>query len=169
VSETVSDSLLLLGNAAVFAYLDRVAALRDERQRCSTASGAGYRPDMGFPRALTEREREVLLLVLPREGFAEVDVYRAQVDAAMVTGRCSCGCATINLEVGPGVPAATFLGTPLLPTEARGKDPSDPRLPVEIILFAREGTLESLEIVYYGDKPPTEFPATQDLKTVTML
>jgi hypothetical protein len=33
VSETVSDSLLLLGKAAVFAYLDRVAALREIQQR----------------------------------------------------------------------------------------------------------------------------------------
>jgi hypothetical protein len=123
---------------------------------------------MGFPRSLTQHEREVLLLLLPRDGFEEVDVYRAQVDAATVTGMCSCGCATINLEVGPDAPAATFVGTPLLPTEARGQDPSDPSLPVEIILFAREGTLESLEIVHYGDEPPKYFPAAQDLKTITM-
>jgi hypothetical protein len=123
---------------------------------------------MGFPRALTEHEREVLLLLLPREGFEDVDVYRAQVDAATVTGMCSCGCATINLEVDPDAPAATFVGTPLLPTEAHGRDPSDPSLPIEIILFAREGTLESLEIVYYGDRPPKDFPAAHDLKTVTV-
>jgi hypothetical protein len=103
---------------------------------------------MDFPRALTEREREVLLLLLPPEGFADVDVYRAQVDEATVTSMCSCGCATINLKVGPGTPPATFVGTALLPIEARAKDPSDPRLPVEIILFAREGTLDCLEIVY---------------------
>ncbi len=40
---------------------------------------------MDFPRALTDREREVLLLLLPPEGFPDVDVYRAQVDQAAVT------------------------------------------------------------------------------------
>lgn len=123
---------------------------------------------MDFPRALTEREREVLLLLLPADGFADVDVYRMQVDEATVAGMCSCGCATIYLDVRPGVTAATFVDTPLLPVEARGPDPSDPSLQVEIILFAREGTLGSLEIVYYGNTPPREFPATQDLEAVVM-
>ena len=119
---------------------------------------------MAFPRALTDREREVLLLLLPPEGFADVDVYRAQVDGATVTGMCYCGCATVDLAVDPGVARAAFVGTPLLPIEARGHDPSDPRLPVEIILFAGEGRLDSLEIVYYGDTPPSEFPAARDLE-----
>ncbi len=122
---------------------------------------------MDFPRALTDLEREVLLLLLPPEGFADVDVYRAQVDQAAVTGMCSCGCATIDLDVDPNAPRATFVGTPLLPVEGRGHDPSDPSLPVEIILFAREGALGMLEIVYYGDTPPKQFPAAGDLEAVT--
>ena len=123
---------------------------------------------MDFPRPLTDREREVLLLLLPPDGFADVDAYRAQVDQVAVSGVCSCGCATIDLEVGPSAPRATFVGTPLLPVEGRGHDPSDPSLPVEIILFAREGTLGMLEIVYYGDTPPKQFPAGADLETVTV-
>jgi hypothetical protein len=80
------------------------AAALPQSASCSSpldSGRRGYRPGMGFPRALTEHEREVLLLLLPREGFEDVDVYRAQVDAATVTGMCSCGCATINLEVDP--------------------------------------------------------------------
>jgi hypothetical protein len=136
-------------------------ALREERKH-------GYRQCVDFPRALTDREREMLLFLLPSGRFADVDVYRAQVDRAAVTGMCSCGCATIHLEVDPNAPRATFAGTPLLPVEARGHDPSDPSLPVEIILFVREGTLDSLEIVYYGVTPPKEFPAAGDLDAVTV-
>jgi hypothetical protein len=123
---------------------------------------------MAFPRALTDREREVLLLLLPPGGFADVDVYRAQVDQAEVTGMCPCGCATINLDVDPSAPQATFVGTPLLPVEGRGHDPSDPSLPVEIILFAREGSIGSLELVYYGNTPPLEFPDRADLEAVKL-
>jgi len=84
----------------------------------------------------------------------------------MVTGSCSCGCATIYLAPDPGAPRATFVGTPLLPVEARGPDPSRADLPVEIILFARQGLIESLEIVYYGDTPPKEFPAPRELQAL---
>lgn len=108
------------------------------------------------------------MLLLPPNGFTGADVYRAQADQATVTGMCSCGCATINLAVAPGAPRAPVVGTPLLPIEGRGHDPSDPSLPVEIILFAREGTLEMLEIVHYGITPPEQFPAADDLRAVTV-
>jgi hypothetical protein len=123
---------------------------------------------MDLPRALTTREREVLSLLLPLDGFADVDVYRAQLDHATVTGGCSCGCATIYLAIGPEAPLSSAAGPDpsLLAIEARGKDPSDPSLPVEIILFAKNGALESLEIVYFGDTPPKELPATERLEAL---
>lgn len=37
----------------------------------------------------------------------------------------------------------------------------------QIILFAREGFLESLEIVYYEDNPPSEFPEPEQLRLIT--
>jgi hypothetical protein len=39
---------------------------------------------------------------------------------------------------------------------------------VQLILFARHGWLESLELVYYSPKPPTEFPAASELRLVTL-
>jgi hypothetical protein len=125
---------------------------------------------MDLPRALTTREREVLSLLLPRDGFADVDVYRAQLDDATVTGGCSCGCATICLAIGSEAPRATPAGPhpSLLAIEAHGKDPSDPNLPVGIILFAKNGALDSLEIVYFGDTPPKEFPATERLEALKL-
>jgi hypothetical protein len=112
------------------------------------------------PRPLTSREREVLALLLPAEGFRDVEVYRAQLDRTSVTGRCDCGCATIYLGVDPAALRASAGGPAdsLLPFEARGQDPADRSLPIEIILFGRDGALASLEIVYYGDTPPPEFP-----------
>ena len=60
----------------------------------------------------------------------------------------------------PGTPRVKFNrpNDSPLPFEARGLDPADASLPIEIMLFAREGALSSLEIVYYGDTPPSEFP-----------
>jgi hypothetical protein len=112
----------------------------------------------------------VLALLLPSDGFPDVAIYRAQVDHASVTERCDCGCATVYLDVDPGMPRVK-LGRPHnspLPFEARGEDPADPSLPVEIMLFAREGALASLEIVYYGDTPPTEFPDPARLEVLKL-
>jgi hypothetical protein len=62
-------------------------------------------------------------------------------------------------------PRACFHGTPLLPVEAETGDGDDL---VQLILMARHGWLESLEIVYYSREPPTEFPAPTDLRLVTV-
>lgn len=62
-------------------------------------------------------------------------------------------------------PRARFHGTPLLPVEAEaGEDENF----VQLILFARHGWLESLELVYYSPDPPTKFPTTSDLRLVTL-
>ena len=124
---------------------------------------------MSFPRPLSLRERDVLGLLLAAEGFPEVGIYRVQLDQATVTGRCDCGCATIYLEVDPAAPRAA--GGPAdtaLPFEALGHDPADPSRPIEVVLFARDGALASLEIVYYGDTPPLEFPDPADLEVVKL-
>lgn len=36
------------------------------------------------------------------------------------------------------------------------------------MLFARDGAINSLEIVFYGNTPPTEFPPAGDLETVRL-
>jgi hypothetical protein len=87
-----------------------------------------------------------------------------------VTGRCDCGCATVYFDVDPAAPRAAFTGpadTPL-PLEALGHDPADPSRPIEVVLFARDGALANLEIVYYGDTPPLEFPDPADLEAVKL-
>jgi hypothetical protein len=46
---------------------------------------------MTVPRPLTVQERGIVLALLP-VGFADADVYRAQIDHTSVTETCSCGC-----------------------------------------------------------------------------
>ncbi len=58
-----------------------------------------------------------------------------------------------------------FHDTPLLPAEAEAGDGDDL---VQLSLFARHGWLESLELVYYSPKPPTEFPALAEVRLFTV-
>lgn len=108
------------------------------------------------PRALTSRERETLLCLLPEGGFDGVEQYRQQVEHATVIGRCPCGCPTITLEIDRSLaPRSTVGGTPLLPLEGWAGEGDQL---VELILFAPEGWLQSLELVYYTEKPPSDLP-----------
>jgi hypothetical protein len=124
---------------------------------------------MPFPRTLTTREQEVLALLLPPDGFPGVDVYRAQLKDTTVTGRCECGCATVYLEVAPGTPRSTFdrSNPSPLPIEAHGQDPSDPAFQYRSCCL-REGALDSLEIVYFGDTPPRDFPGVESLEAMKL-
>jgi hypothetical protein len=55
-------------------------------------------------RRMTSEEQAVVLAMLAQD-FPGSEELRAQVPAAVVTGRCTCGCATIDLRVEP-VPRA---------------------------------------------------------------
>jgi hypothetical protein len=109
------------------------------------------------PRPLTALEARTLVRLLPEGGFEGVMQYRAQAEHCMVHSMCPCGCATINLAVDQELaPRSNALGTPLLPIEGRAEDATG--RPLELILFAADGWLSSLEIVYYSDATPREFP-----------
>ena len=108
------------------------------------------------PRPLSDHERTTLLLLLPEGAFPDVGTYREQVTAAEVVGKCPCGCATIRLRVDPSkARQASYVGSPLLPVEGRSRAGFPPR---ELILFAGDGWLDSLEIVYYDEPPPSSLP-----------
>src|SRR5436309_2398133 len=57
------------------------------------------------PRPLTDREAEILDFLLTPD-FPGRDALRAQANTAKVVGRCSCGCATIDLATDPEAPFA---------------------------------------------------------------
>jgi hypothetical protein len=80
-----------------------------------------------------------------------------------VIGRCGCGCATIDLWVDPTRAGPSTVVRDAIPVEARSLR-DDP--PYELLLFVRDGYLESVEIVDYADEhrfrefpPPTDFLA----------
>jgi len=52
-----------------------------------------------FPRQLTHREAEVLDFMLAVED-PRIEPLRAQRRGVVATGRCGCGCASIDLAVG---------------------------------------------------------------------
>lgn len=92
--------------------------------------------------------------------FPGVGRLRKQVDSALVVGRCDCGCPTIDLTVAAGAPCADAERSPL-PSELRDTS-VDP--PGEVILFVKNGYLQSLEYVSYRSNPPLEWPDVEALK-----
>jgi hypothetical protein len=108
----------------------------------------------------------MLLFLLPPSAFPEVDVYRAQAEAATAAGGCQCGCATISLSVPDSAPRTAVKGTTSLPIEAPSRDPNDGSITTQTILLAREGALRTLELCWYTDTPPRDFPSPQQLELI---
>ncbi|MEU5263053.1 hypothetical protein [Amycolatopsis sp. NPDC021455] len=75
---------------------------------------------------------------------------RAQAATARVTGRCGCGCPSINLEVDRTLPVAVVADAPVaVEADVPGGG---------LIVFAEEGHLSCLEYWSTGDEPPAAFP-----------
>jgi hypothetical protein len=109
-----------------------------------------------LPRPLSERERAALDFLLAVEAPG-VDELRAQAVTARVVGRCTCGCATIDIAVDRRRGhASELMRSPAI--EARTELSEDLDEFFELLLFVDGGWLSSLEIVYYGDQPPRELP-----------
>jgi hypothetical protein len=102
------------------------------------------------PRPLTAEERLMLDLVLSSD-FDGVDELREQAKAAVVVGRCDCGCPSVDLQVEGRVPAVR-LDSRLVPSELEivpvGDEP-----PGQVIVFADDGRLSYLEYVFFDDTP----------------
>jgi hypothetical protein len=101
------------------------------------------------PRPLTPNERATLdtLLAADFPGAAEL---RAQAPTARVTGRCGCGCPSIDLQVDRTLPLATVAEAPVaIEADAPGGG---------LIVFVEHGRLSCLEYWTVEDEPPAEFP-----------
>jgi hypothetical protein len=109
-------------------------------------------------RPLTSTERAVLdvLLAVDFPGAAEL---RAQAPTARVTGRCECGCPTVDLSVDQATPVANVEGR--VPIEADVLEGQAGGL----VLFVDEGRLSCLEY-WTVDGTPTEFPSPQQIRPV---
>ncbi|WP_163187875.1 hypothetical protein [Cellulosimicrobium sp. SL-1] len=120
----------------------------------------------GVPRALTARERDVLVWMLghgcrgeavaPDRDAADRGRWLAQVDAVRVHGTCACGaCPTIDLGDDDG------------PVPAQG-----PRVVLEagtdrflLLLFVDDDRLSCLELAPVGDEAFPAFPPVATLAT----
>lgn len=110
-------------------------------------------------RPLTEREREILELLLSVE-FDGIEELRAQVPHARAA-RWDCGCASFNLVVDQtNAPRSTISRSPL--SEARSREQDDADQFYELLLWVNEGWLSGVEIVDYvekhGEQSPQEIP-----------
>jgi len=101
------------------------------------------------------QDEKVLLAFLLSADFPGCDVLRMQAESTTVVGECECGCGTIGLEVGPGLPTAGLVKPH--PLEAYGKM-------IDVLLFVRNGFLGSLEIVFHQDSAERPYPLPTQLQ-----
>jgi hypothetical protein len=105
-----------------------------------------------LPRLLSDLERSVLDALLAAD-FPGVEALRDQARTVQVQGRCDCGCPTIHFPSAPG--------RHQLVAEAESDEGQD------VLLFAGEHGLDSLESSWTTDSPPAEFPPAEALRVRT--
>jgi hypothetical protein len=106
---------------------------------------------------LLRQDEKTLLAFLLSADFPGCDVLRMQAESATVVGECECGCGTIGLEVGPGLPTAGLVKPHRL--EAYGE------MIIDVLLFVRNGFLGSLEVVFYEDSAERPYPLPAQLQS----
>jgi len=135
-------------------------------------------------RRLTEREKEILLFLLSAVDLPDRDALLQQAEVAEVADECSCGCASIDLEIDRSVAtqARQDLSFDLVSAHAddlqlvnrrhrltvMGDDltfdeslpvPDDLEGAIGLILFVEDGWISGLEIWSAGDfRNPEVFP-----------
>jgi hypothetical protein len=107
-----------------------------------------------IPRPLTGSERSILELMLSMD-FEGAEALRRQSLTAVVTGRCDCGCPTIDVTTSLDLERSR-IADPTSPAEG-WVDHGEENAPGELILFLDEGRLSSLEYVHY-DEIPSDWP-----------
>ena len=113
-----------------------------------------------LPRALTAEETALIRRLLEHRDFPGRDELLGQVPIARVIGRCSCGCATVELATDRS-PADEAAQEPI-PTEATVLDESEGGIG-GVLLFAKDGCLDQLEVYSYEDKPIGSLPSPDRL------
>jgi hypothetical protein len=103
---------------------------------------------------MTEEERAVVDFLLGGE-FPGVESLREQARHAKVTGLCGCGCPTFSLLVDKSLAAQAPTATPGQYVSADAVSTDEP---FRLLLFTERGWLEAVELVWFGDAPPSTFP-----------
>jgi hypothetical protein len=114
-----------------------------------------------FPRAMTEEERAVLEYLLEPD-FHGAETLRDQVRHAEVDGLCGCGCPSFSLAVDKSRSTRAEVSSRHPVNSAAASLDRDP--PYELLLFTNDGWLDYVELVWYGESPPSSFPALSDFE-----
>jgi hypothetical protein len=115
----------------------------------------------GLPRPLDQREAAVIRTLLDFADFDGRGELLSQVPAAMVTGSCSCGCATVELAVGK-TPSDDAVSSPV-PNQATVLDEAGEPIG-GVLLFVRDECLAQLEVYSFEDEPIRTIPEVDRLR-----
>ncbi len=112
---------------------------------------------MTFPRPLSEQER-VLVRWMLQHGEPGVERFLNQLDDAVVSGVCGCGCASIDFQIGDRHPdrknGMTILSDYLYGPES---------MPFGAFVFTHDDTLGGLEVYGFG-KTADRLPSPEELR-----
>jgi hypothetical protein len=105
---------------------------------------------VSFPRSLTPTEKAVVWNLLEGAGAPQLDVLAGQLEAAYATSKCECVCPTISVAVDASrARPASYSRTPLATADYDGGG---------VMVWVENGWLSHLEIYWWSDDAPTEFP-----------
>jgi hypothetical protein len=104
-------------------------------------------------RPLSKSERELLELLIPRE-YPTNNSLLAQLDALLAFPSCDCGCGSIGFEHPGGLRPGSSGLTPQVTGSAYPRVVDEDGNDVGgLILFARQGLLDDLEVYAFGEDP----------------
>jgi len=110
---------------------------------------------VSFPRPLTATENAVAWNLLEKAQAPELDVLSGELEAAQVTGECECVCPTISVSV--DATRAKPVAYSAMPVASADYDGGG------VMVWVEDGWLSHLEIYWWSDEAPTEFPALDHL------
>jgi hypothetical protein len=108
-----------------------------------------------FPRPLTTTEKALAWSLLHEAAAPELDVLAEQLEAAHATSKCECVCPTISMAVDASrARPVRYSATPIATADYDGGS---------IMVWIEDGWLSHLEIYWWTDEAPTEFPDLDQL------
>ena len=117
--------------------------------------------DSGFPRRLNSEEADLLTFLLAKF-LPDERHYLAQLPRSVVTGKCSCGCPTIDLW-DEGTPAPPLSEARLL---WQGTGLTAKGATVTVTLLETAGRLSSFDVAYFGDEACDDLPQAESIDEI---
>lgn len=114
---------------------------------------------MSYPRPLLDEERDLVRWML-QNGEPGAEAYLGQLEVAVVSGVCGCGCASIDFQIGDLHPNRKE-GMTILSDFLYG--PESP--PFGAFVFAHGDTLGGLEVYGFGETAE-HLPTPDELRPI---